>query len=86
MISLLSCSNFDKPISGNLKLAERMCNELGGLASTAMGVDMELKVEASLREARTLLAAKQYGQVCSISLLTICSQVYVLSIIIGHVL
>ena len=49
-----------------------MCNELGGLASTTMGVDMELKVEASLREARTLLAAKQYSQVCSKSLLTIC--------------
>ncbi|WZZ56691.1 hypothetical protein YC2023_056798 [Brassica napus] len=47
---------------GNLKLAQRMCNELGGLASTTMGVDMELKVEASLREARTLLAAKQYSQ------------------------
>lgn len=49
-----------------------MCNELGGLASTAMGVDMELKVEASLREARTLLAAKQYSQVYSKSLLPIC--------------
>ncbi|WZZ83922.1 hypothetical protein YC2023_104494 [Brassica napus] len=47
---------------GNLKLAQRICNELGGLASTTMGVDMELKVEASLREARTLLAAKQYSQ------------------------
>ncbi|WZZ19448.1 hypothetical protein YC2023_112537 [Brassica napus] len=55
-------SNFVKSTSGNLKLAQRMCNELGGLASTTMGVDMELKVEASLREARTLLAAKQYSQ------------------------
>ncbi|KAL0884534.1 hypothetical protein Bca101_008515 [Brassica carinata] len=55
-------SNFVKSISGNLKLTQRMCNELGGLASTNMGVDMELKVEANLREARTLLAAKQYSQ------------------------
>ncbi|KAF3497458.1 hypothetical protein DY000_02058150, partial [Brassica cretica] len=51
-----------KSIRGNLKLAQRICNELGGLASTTIGVDMELKVEASLREARTLLAAKQYSQ------------------------
>lgn len=47
-----------------------MCNEIGGLASTTMGVDMELKVEASLREARTLLAAKQYSQVCNKSFTT----------------
>ncbi|EOA36043.1 hypothetical protein CARUB_v10008254mg [Capsella rubella] len=52
---------------GNVKLAQRMCNELGGLASTAMGVDMELKVEASLREARTLLAAKQYSQAANVA-------------------
>nr|BAD44129.1 unnamed protein product [Arabidopsis thaliana] len=52
---------------GNLKLAQRICNELGGLASTAMGVDMELKVEASLREARTLLAAKQYSQAANVA-------------------
>ncbi|CAF2314953.1 unnamed protein product [Brassica napus] len=52
---------------GNLKLAQRMCNELGGLASTTMGVDMELKVEASLREARTLLAAKQYSQAANVA-------------------
>ncbi|KAG5375688.1 hypothetical protein IGI04_030727 [Brassica rapa subsp. trilocularis] len=60
-------SNFVKSISGNLKLAQRMCNELGGLASTTMGVDMELKVEASLREARTLLAAKQYSQAANVA-------------------
>ncbi|CAH8251380.1 unnamed protein product [Arabidopsis lyrata] len=52
---------------GNLQLAQRICNELGGLASTAMGVDMELKVEASLREARTLLAAKQYSQAANVA-------------------
>ncbi|KFK42976.1 hypothetical protein AALP_AA1G063600 [Arabis alpina] len=52
---------------GNLKLAQRMCNELGGLASTTMGVDIELKVEASLREARTLLAAKQYSQAANVA-------------------
>ncbi|KAK9132847.1 hypothetical protein Scep_012375 [Stephania cephalantha] len=47
---------------GNLKLAQRVCDELGVLASSVTGVDMELKAEACLRHARTLLSANQYGQ------------------------
>ncbi|KAL0758019.1 hypothetical protein Bca101_095687 [Brassica carinata] len=62
MNTLVYATLFGDSSRGNLKLAQRICNELGGLASTTMGVDMELKVEASLREARTLLAAKQYSQ------------------------
>ena len=46
-----------------MKLAQQVCDELGVLASSVTGVDMELKTEASLRHARTLLAAKQFGQV-----------------------
>ncbi|XP_010522058.1 PREDICTED: anaphase-promoting complex subunit 5 [Tarenaya hassleriana] len=52
---------------GNVKLAQRMCDELGGLASTVTGVDMELKVEARVRKARTLLAANQYSQAASVA-------------------
>ena len=48
---------------GHLKLAQQVCDELGVLASSVTGVDMELKTEASLRHARTLLAANQFGQV-----------------------
>jgi hypothetical protein len=51
-----------------------------------MGVDMELKVEASLREARTLLAAKQYSQVCKKVLLAICFLSPCDIFISGHVL
>ncbi|KAK3004072.1 hypothetical protein RJ639_019944, partial [Escallonia herrerae] len=47
---------------GHLKLAQRLCDELGTLASLATGVDMELKTEASIRHARTLLAANQFSQ------------------------
>ncbi|KAK9151069.1 hypothetical protein Syun_009378 [Stephania yunnanensis] len=47
---------------GNLKLAQRVCDELGVLASSVTGVDMELKADACLRHARTLLSANQYGQ------------------------
>ncbi|XP_057954840.1 anaphase-promoting complex subunit 5 [Malania oleifera] len=47
---------------GNLKLAHQLCDELGVLASPVTGVDMELKTEANLRRARTLLAAKQFAQ------------------------
>lgn len=46
-----------------MKLAHQLCDELGVLASSVTGVDMELKTEASLRHARTLLAAKQFSQV-----------------------
>ncbi|GMG98864.1 hypothetical protein Nepgr_000704 [Nepenthes gracilis] len=47
---------------GYLNLAYRACDELGVLASSVTGVDMELKTEAGLRRARTLLAAKQFDQ------------------------
>lgn len=48
---------------GNLKRAQQLCDELGVLASSVTGVDMDLKAEASLRSARTLLAANQYSEV-----------------------
>lgn len=48
---------------GHLKLAQQVCDELGVLASSVTGVDMELKTEASLRNARTLLAANQFSEV-----------------------
>ncbi|KAK4493345.1 hypothetical protein RD792_017764 [Penstemon davidsonii] len=47
---------------GHLKLAQQLCDKLGVLASPVTGVDLELKTEASLRNARTLLAANQYSQ------------------------
>ncbi|CAI9759902.1 unnamed protein product [Fraxinus pennsylvanica] len=52
---------------GHLKLAQQLCDELGVLASPVTGVDMELKTEASLRHARTLLAANQYDQAAAIA-------------------
>lgn len=55
-------------IRGNLKLAQEICIELGVMASPVTGVDMELKTIASLRHARTLLAAKQYSEVSLFSL------------------
>ncbi|GER33571.1 anaphase-promoting complex subunit 5 [Striga asiatica] len=59
---------------GHLKLAQNFCDELGVLASPVTGVDMELKAEASLRHARTLLAAKQYSQAAAVanSLFSMC--------------
>uniref|UniRef100_A0A803M268 Anaphase-promoting complex subunit 5 n=1 Tax=Chenopodium quinoa TaxID=63459 RepID=A0A803M268_CHEQI len=47
---------------GHLKLAQQVCDELGALASPVIGVDVDIKTEASLRRARTLLAAKQFSQ------------------------
>ncbi|CAN6707782.1 unnamed protein product [Malus baccata var. baccata] len=47
---------------GHLKLAQQVCDELGDLASSVSGMDMELKTEASLRNARTLLAANQFSE------------------------
>ncbi|XP_026406476.1 anaphase-promoting complex subunit 5-like isoform X1 [Papaver somniferum] len=52
---------------GNLKVAQRVCDEFGSLASSVTGVDMELKTEASLRHARTLLAANQFSQAAAIA-------------------
>ncbi|XP_065850571.1 anaphase-promoting complex subunit 5 isoform X2 [Euphorbia lathyris] len=52
---------------GHLKLAQEICDELGVLASPVTGVDMELKRVASLRRARTLLAAKQYSEAAAVA-------------------
>ncbi|KAL7128631.1 hypothetical protein ABFS83_13G007300 [Erythranthe nasuta] len=52
---------------GHLKLAQQFCDELEVLASSVTGVDMELKTEASVRNARTLLAAKQYTQAAAVA-------------------
>ncbi|XP_058195401.1 anaphase-promoting complex subunit 5 [Rhododendron vialii] len=59
---------------GHLKLAHQLCDELGVLASSVTGVDEELKTEASLRRARTLLAAKQFSQAAAVahSLFCVC--------------
>ena len=48
---------------GQLKLAQRLCDEFGTFASSTTGVDLDLKTEASMRLARTLLAANQFTQV-----------------------
>ncbi|CAM0948641.1 unnamed protein product [Alopecurus aequalis] len=47
---------------GHLRVAQQICDEFGVLSSSVSGVDIELKTEASLRRARTLLAAKQFSQ------------------------
>ncbi|KAM0827131.1 hypothetical protein ACQ4PT_068397 [Festuca glaucescens] len=47
---------------GHLRVAQQICDEFGVLSSSVSGVDIELKTEASLRHARTLLAAKQFSQ------------------------
>ncbi|GAU12320.1 hypothetical protein TSUD_252710 [Trifolium subterraneum] len=52
---------------GRLQLAQKLCDELGVLASPVTGVDMEIKTEASLRHARTLLAAKQFREAASVA-------------------
>ncbi|KAK0590885.1 hypothetical protein LWI29_032824 [Acer saccharum] len=52
---------------GHLKLAQQVCDELGVMASSITGVDMELKTEASLRHARTLLAANQFSQASTVA-------------------
>lgn len=59
---------------GNLKLAQQLCDELGVLASSVNGVDIEIKVEASLRHARILIAANQFSQAAAVahSLFSIC--------------
>ncbi|CAN4127928.1 unnamed protein product [Withania somnifera] len=52
---------------GNLKLAQQLCDELGVLASALTGVDIEIKVEASLRHARILIAANQFSQAAAVA-------------------
>ncbi|KAK4365010.1 hypothetical protein RND71_016368 [Anisodus tanguticus] len=53
--------------TGNLKLAQQLCDELGVLASSVTGVDIEIKVEASLRHARILIAANQFSQAAAVA-------------------
>ncbi|XP_022142793.1 anaphase-promoting complex subunit 5 [Momordica charantia] len=52
---------------GCLKLARQACNELGVLASSVTGVDLELKTEASFRYARTLLSANQFSEAAHVA-------------------
>lgn len=52
---------------GCLKLAQQACNELGVLASSVTGVDLDLKTEASFRHARTLLAANQFSEAARVA-------------------
>ncbi|KAG2622320.1 hypothetical protein PVAP13_3NG270500 [Panicum virgatum] len=52
---------------GHLKVAQQICDEFGVLSSSVCGVDIELKIEASVRRARTLLAAKQYSQAAAVA-------------------
>ncbi|KAG2630915.1 anaphase-promoting complex subunit 5-like [Panicum virgatum] len=52
---------------GHLKVAQQICDEFGVLSSSVSGVDIELKIEASVRRARTLLAAKQYSQAAAVA-------------------
>ncbi|XP_047941090.1 anaphase-promoting complex subunit 5 isoform X1 [Salvia hispanica] len=58
---------------GHLKLAQQFSDELGVLASSVTGVDMELKTETSLRHARTLLAANQYSQAAAVAHALFCT-------------
>lgn len=52
---------------GHLKVAQQACDEFGVLASSVSGVAMEIKTQASLRHARTLLAAKQFSQAAAVA-------------------
>ncbi|KAH9706049.1 Anaphase-promoting complex subunit 5 [Citrus sinensis] len=56
-----------KLLRGHLKLAQKVCDELGVMASSVTGVDMDLKTEASLRHARTLLAANQFSEAAAVA-------------------
>lgn len=52
---------------GEIKLAQLVCNQLTALASPLSAVDMDLKVESSLRHARTLLAAEQFSEAAAVA-------------------
>ncbi|KAH0462323.1 hypothetical protein IEQ34_009898 [Dendrobium chrysotoxum] len=52
---------------GQLKIAQQMCHEIGVLASSTSGVDMDLKTEENLRHGRTLLAANQYSKAAAVA-------------------
>lgn len=61
-------------------MAQQLCDEFEMLASPVIGVDMELKIEARLRHAHTLLAADQFSQVSHclfrfLFLSSVCTQV-----------
>ncbi|KAJ4804320.1 Anaphase-promoting complex subunit 5 [Rhynchospora pubera] len=58
---------------GHLKLAQKLCDDLGDLASSGNGVDMDFKTEASLRQARTLLSSNQFGQAEAVASNLFCS-------------
>ncbi|XP_068654610.1 anaphase-promoting complex subunit 5 [Aristolochia californica] len=58
---------------GHLKLAQQFCDEFGVLASSVSGSDMDIKTEASIRHARTLLAAKQYSQAAAVAQSLFCT-------------
>lgn len=47
---------------GQIKLAQAACNMLSSLASSVSGVDIELKIDATHRHARTLLAAGHFSE------------------------
>ncbi|KAK8953711.1 Anaphase-promoting complex subunit 5 [Platanthera guangdongensis] len=53
--------------TGQLRVAQRLCEEIGVLVSSTSGVDMNLKTEENLRLARTLLAEKQYSKAASVA-------------------
>ncbi|XP_021737684.1 anaphase-promoting complex subunit 5-like isoform X1 [Chenopodium quinoa] len=58
---------------GHLNLAQQVCDELGALASPVIGVDVDIKTEASLRRARTLLAANQFSQAAQVAQSLFCT-------------
>ncbi|KAJ3674479.1 hypothetical protein LUZ60_005095 [Juncus effusus] len=47
---------------GQVKLAQQICDEFRVLASSGNGIDLDLKTEAGIRHARTLLASKQFTE------------------------
>ncbi|KMZ75269.1 Anaphase-promoting complex subunit [Zostera marina] len=52
---------------GRLKYSQEVCDEFSVLCSSIAGVDLEHKTEASLRHARTLLAANQFNQAADVA-------------------
>ncbi|KAG9439045.1 hypothetical protein H6P81_019210 [Aristolochia fimbriata] len=58
---------------GHLKLAQQFCDEFGVLASSVSGSDMDIKTEANIRHARTLLAAKQYSLAAAVAQSLFCT-------------
>ncbi|PKA57022.1 Anaphase-promoting complex subunit 5 [Apostasia shenzhenica] len=57
---------------GQLQAAQQMCDEIGVLASSASGVDLELKIEENLRFARTLLAANEFSKAAGVAYSLFC--------------